>query len=359
MVKRGGTKRKVEIKKIADKSSKAVTFSKRRDGLFSKAAQLCLLGDAQIAILATPSSSNSNVSFFSFGHSSVDSVVSAYLSGQKPVPVPEESREMREDIGICMARKELGLGYWWEDDNLESKSPKEIMEAMESMKILWKAVERLCEEEAVDFGQREGGSLVVVNENNENMTKSDVAEQTLMVDDDFQPASFNDVADQTLITTEDEQIISVSDSFCSKNIALPTTDAENNSEEWSDMDIDQILNSFDFDNKTAEEEEEDDHHQIEAENVKEWSDMDLQQLLNDVEKIVEEEDDDHQIVAVSENSCSNNALLLPAAAGGGLKNDEQEEALGFDVADLDLDNIFEGLSGDEFAASFLMSYDED
>ncbi|KAJ0229765.1 hypothetical protein HA466_0313730 [Hirschfeldia incana] len=252
MVKRGGTKRKVEIKKIANKNSKAVTFSKRRDGLFSKAAQLCLLGDAQIAILATPSSSNSNVSFFSFGHSSVDSVVSTYLSGQRPVPVPEESKEMREDIGICMARKELGLGYWWEDEKLaRSKDPKEIMEAMESMKILWKAAERLREDEAVDFGQREGGSLVV-NEMNENMSKSDVSDQTLMVDDDFQHASFNDVADQTLITTEDDQIISVSDSFCNKKAALSTTHAEKNSEEWSDMDIDQILNSFDFDNKTAE-----------------------------------------------------------------------------------------------------------
>nr|VDD53946.1 unnamed protein product [Brassica oleracea] len=99
MVKRGGTKRKAEIKKITDKSSKAVTFTKRRDGLFSKAAQLCLLGDAQIAILATPSSSHSNVSFFSFGHSSVDSVVSAYLSGQRPAPPPVPGRQQRDAGG--------------------------------------------------------------------------------------------------------------------------------------------------------------------------------------------------------------------------------------------------------------------
>ncbi|KAF3517315.1 hypothetical protein DY000_02058886 [Brassica cretica] len=134
---KGGTKRKPEMKKITNKASRATTFSKRRDGLYSKAAQLCVLSDAQIAILATPSSSsNSNASFFSFGHSSVESVVSAYLAGQRLPPV-SSSRDTREDLGICMARKDLGLGFWWDDDKLaNSKNPEELMEAMESMKVL-------------------------------------------------------------------------------------------------------------------------------------------------------------------------------------------------------------------------------
>ncbi|CDY50510.1 BnaC01g44480D [Brassica napus] len=116
---KGGTKRKPEMKKITNKASRATTFSKRRDGLYSKAAQLCVLSDAQIAILATPSSSsNSNASFFSFGHSSVESVVSAYLAGQRLPPV-SSSR------------------FWWDDDKLaNSKNPEELMEAMESMKVL-------------------------------------------------------------------------------------------------------------------------------------------------------------------------------------------------------------------------------
>ncbi|CAG7896712.1 unnamed protein product [Brassica rapa] len=276
MVKRGGTKRKAEIKKITDKSSKAVTFTKRRDGLFSKAAQLCLLGDAQIAILATPSSSHSNVSFFSFGHSSVDSVVSAYLSGQRPAPppVPEDSKEMREDIAVCMARKELGLGYWWEDEEfLLSKSREEIMEAMESMQILWKAAERLREDEAIDFDQREG-SL----EKMEDMSN----DQT------------------TLMSTEDDQIIAVCDSFFNYN-------NNNNAAALS----------------TTPPDEDDDHHQIEA---------------------------------VSENYCSNNknALLSPAADAGGGLNDQN--LLDLDLANLDLDTIFEGLADldAEFVDSLLM-----
>ncbi|CAH8321823.1 unnamed protein product [Eruca vesicaria subsp. sativa] len=137
MVKRGGTKRKSDMKKITDKASRATTFSKRRDGLYSKAAQLCLLSDAQIAILATPSSSNSNASFFSFGHSSVDSIVSAYLSGKRLPPVSRDTKAMREDLGICMSRMDLGLGFWWNDEKLvNSKNREEIMEAMKSMEVL-------------------------------------------------------------------------------------------------------------------------------------------------------------------------------------------------------------------------------
>ncbi|KFK26164.1 hypothetical protein AALP_AA8G211400 [Arabis alpina] len=72
MVKRGGLKRKIPIEKIDKKTSRAPCYSKRCNGLFGKAAQLCLLSGAQIAVLATPMSDNSNVSFFSFGHASVD-----------------------------------------------------------------------------------------------------------------------------------------------------------------------------------------------------------------------------------------------------------------------------------------------
>ncbi|KAG2304868.1 hypothetical protein Bca52824_033519 [Brassica carinata] len=146
---KGGTKRKAEIKKITNRASRATSFTKRRDGLYSKAAQLCVLSDARIAILATPSSSNSNASFFSFGHSSVVSVVSAYLSGQRLPPVSSSScdsdtKATREDLGICMARKDLGLGFWWDDDKLlNSKDPEEVMEAMESMEVLMRHLKGL------------------------------------------------------------------------------------------------------------------------------------------------------------------------------------------------------------------------
>ncbi|KFK26115.1 hypothetical protein AALP_AA8G205100 [Arabis alpina] len=141
MVKRGGLKRKIPMEKIEKKTSRAPCYSKRCNGLFGKAAQLCLLSGAQIAVLATPMSDNSNVSFFSFGHASVDTVVSAFLSGKRP-PFPS-SDNMREDIGVCLTQKSLGLGFWWEDEALiRSQNPQELTHAVDSMRKLLKDAHR-------------------------------------------------------------------------------------------------------------------------------------------------------------------------------------------------------------------------
>ncbi|XP_010468704.1 PREDICTED: agamous-like MADS-box protein AGL97 [Camelina sativa] len=114
----GGLKQKIPIKMIGKKDSRAVAYSKRTKGLYSKAAKICRLADAQIAILATPVSSNSNASFYTFGHSSVDSVVAAFLANERP---------LREDLG-------LGLGFWWEDERLaKSEDPEELGDAINSM----------------------------------------------------------------------------------------------------------------------------------------------------------------------------------------------------------------------------------
>ncbi|XP_020879779.1 agamous-like MADS-box protein AGL97 [Arabidopsis lyrata subsp. lyrata] len=121
----GGVKRKISIELIENKDSRAVAFSKRSKGLYSKASELCLLSDAQIAIIATPVSSNSNVSFYSFGHSSVDNVVAAFLANQHP-------------------REGLGLGFWWEDERLsKSEDPEELREAMDSMSKMLKDLKEL------------------------------------------------------------------------------------------------------------------------------------------------------------------------------------------------------------------------
>ncbi|KAL1215308.1 Agamous-like MADS-box protein AGL97 [Cardamine amara subsp. amara] len=111
-----GIKRKIPLKKIEKKDSRAIAFSRRSKGLYSKASDLCLLSGGKIAIIATPVSSNSNVSFYSFGHSSVDSVVSAFLANTRP-------REDDDD-----------LGFWWSDEGLaRSENPDELREAMNSM----------------------------------------------------------------------------------------------------------------------------------------------------------------------------------------------------------------------------------
>ncbi|KAG7605487.1 putative transcription factor MADS-type1 family [Arabidopsis thaliana] len=150
MVKKGGTKRKIAIETIQKSDYLRVTCTKRREGLFSKASQLCLLSDAQIAILATPPTSESNISFYSFGHSSVDAVVSSFLSGQRCVPLQEDTKEMREDVGICLSRKNLGLGFWWNNESLnKSENPQEISDAIDSMMTLLSNLKELSGEKAL------------------------------------------------------------------------------------------------------------------------------------------------------------------------------------------------------------------
>ncbi|KAF8396247.1 hypothetical protein HHK36_017862 [Tetracentron sinense] len=69
-------KRKIAIEKLENPDKRHVTFSKRRKGLFQKAAEACMLCDAEIAVVAFSPAGNP----YSFGHSSVDSIIDRYLS---------------------------------------------------------------------------------------------------------------------------------------------------------------------------------------------------------------------------------------------------------------------------------------
>ncbi|XP_058092240.1 agamous-like MADS-box protein AGL61 [Magnolia sinica] len=68
-------KRKFPMAKIEKKSSLLVSFSKRRQGLFKKAFDLCSLTGSHIAILAFSPAGNP----FTFGHPSFDSVIDRYV----------------------------------------------------------------------------------------------------------------------------------------------------------------------------------------------------------------------------------------------------------------------------------------
>nr|GEV50289.1 agamous-like MADS-box protein AGL62 [Tanacetum cinerariifolium] len=49
--KTGQGRKKIKIKKIEEKNNRLITFSKRRNGLFKKAAELCVLTGAKITII--------------------------------------------------------------------------------------------------------------------------------------------------------------------------------------------------------------------------------------------------------------------------------------------------------------------
>ncbi|KAJ4951023.1 hypothetical protein NE237_027855 [Protea cynaroides] len=68
-------RKKVEMKKIDSETSRRVTFSKRRLGLFKKASELSTLCGAEVAILVF----SQNGKVYSFGHPHVNPIVDKYL----------------------------------------------------------------------------------------------------------------------------------------------------------------------------------------------------------------------------------------------------------------------------------------
>ncbi|EEF30413.1 MADS-box protein SVP [Ricinus communis] len=74
--------RKLPMKKRETKKQRSVSFTKRRYGLFNKAAELFMLCDAQLALLV---SSPCSRKVYSFGHPSVDVILDAFLENHLPI----------------------------------------------------------------------------------------------------------------------------------------------------------------------------------------------------------------------------------------------------------------------------------
>ncbi|CAA7037559.1 unnamed protein product [Microthlaspi erraticum] len=100
---RRGLKRKIEIKKRETKEQRAVAFTRRRQTLFTKAAELSLLSGANIAVLVTPLAGNSDVLYSFSGYSTASEISDCYLNGKLPPKVNPKSK--------------LGC-FWWEDPDL-------------------------------------------------------------------------------------------------------------------------------------------------------------------------------------------------------------------------------------------------
>ncbi|KAF8403496.1 hypothetical protein HHK36_011600 [Tetracentron sinense] len=127
-----------------------VTFSKRRKGLFKKAAHACLHFGSEIAIIAFSPAGNP----FSFGHSSVDSVIDQYLHfhsssssdsnlNPKPNPNPNPNQEEGQE-----KRR-----FWWEGIDLEQ------CDDLESLELLKNRLEGLREKASRALSAKNNGTL--------------------------------------------------------------------------------------------------------------------------------------------------------------------------------------------------------
>ncbi|KAI3913319.1 hypothetical protein MKW92_017543 [Papaver armeniacum] len=110
----GTGRKKIEIKMIHDRKKRSVTFTKRRQGLFKKADELCRLTGADISLNCGSDSPKTlfqlspSGKLFTFGCPNSDEVLYRF-------PVKEEEKEVHGNT----SRSENGDGFWWNDLNIE------------------------------------------------------------------------------------------------------------------------------------------------------------------------------------------------------------------------------------------------
>ncbi|XP_038902722.1 agamous-like MADS-box protein AGL62 [Benincasa hispida] len=162
-------RQKIEIKKLEVKSRQQVTFSKRRAGLFNKAAELSILCGAEIAILVFSPTGK----IYTFGHPNVDLLLDRSLTANFAPPKPAESylplAELNRDFDDAMAEFEIEKrraaevermrssgGFWW-DEPVECMGIEDLKRFRSSLvELRGKVAERVEKLAAV----RNGGLLM-------------------------------------------------------------------------------------------------------------------------------------------------------------------------------------------------------
>ncbi|KAF8392723.1 hypothetical protein HHK36_023072 [Tetracentron sinense] len=129
-------KRKIAIEKLENPNKRQVTFSKRRKGLFKKAADACLLCEAEMAVIAFSPAGKP----YTFGHTSVDSVIDRYLTrSMGPISGDahhdEQSRLLSREIKdlereLKQQRENNNSRYWWEQIDMEKYDSVEKLESL-------------------------------------------------------------------------------------------------------------------------------------------------------------------------------------------------------------------------------------
>lgn len=119
-----------KVEKIEKEESRPVDFAELRDDLFREAAKLVSeVPSTKIAIFVTPppSSSESDVSMYSFGFPSVNGVVNTFLQDNCPEEEEEEDEDDAEDDDEEVEDDAAPQRFWWEDGKqFESMNPEQL-----------------------------------------------------------------------------------------------------------------------------------------------------------------------------------------------------------------------------------------
>ncbi|XP_044359162.1 LOW QUALITY PROTEIN: MADS-box transcription factor 51 [Triticum aestivum] len=143
---------RVELRRIEDRTSRQVRFSKRRAGLFKKAFELSLLCDAEVALLVFSPAGK----LYEYASSSIEGTYDRY----QQFAVPGRNL-IQEDATVCNdedpsnMQSRLGEIAAWSLDNNADNSDASSLEKLE--KLLKDAL-RITESKKALAKQNSGGS---------------------------------------------------------------------------------------------------------------------------------------------------------------------------------------------------------
>jgi hypothetical protein len=122
-------RQRIEIRRVEDKDARHVTFSKRKNGLWKKTAELAVLCHARVAVVVFSEAGRA----FSFGSPSVDAVLGCGNGGDAPdwedlEALCQETKEKAAEVKteakrmsavgkkVVELQRQMGKRSWWEVD---------------------------------------------------------------------------------------------------------------------------------------------------------------------------------------------------------------------------------------------------
>ncbi|VFQ68090.1 unnamed protein product [Cuscuta campestris] len=148
-------RQKIAITKIVDRAQRQVTFSKRREGIYKKAAELSVICGAQVVVVFFSGKGKA----FTCGYPSVGAVLRRFEertaeAGPSPPPPPQYLEAVGREIEALEEEKEKlvegieeeeenkggeweGINvFWWnrDVDEMGSKELEEYMAALEALR---------------------------------------------------------------------------------------------------------------------------------------------------------------------------------------------------------------------------------
>ncbi|KAM3334913.1 hypothetical protein ACQJBY_029374 [Aegilops geniculata] len=143
---------RVELRRIEDRTSRQVRFSKRRAGLFKKAFELSLLCDAEVALLVFSPAGK----LYEYASSSIEGTYDRYQ--QFAVPgrnlIQEDATVSNDEDPSNMQSRLSEIAAWSLDNNADNSDAS----SLEKLEKLLKDALRITESKKTLAKQNSGGS---------------------------------------------------------------------------------------------------------------------------------------------------------------------------------------------------------